>query len=73
MSSIMKVIPLLLVTQMKSSKRWIHSNMEFEMTPCVEWIPFAVVVLVMKEMVTTQQTLLIAVMCHIRTELTIWI
>ena len=31
----------LLVTQMKSSKRRIYSNMEFKKTPCVEWIPFA--------------------------------
>ena len=28
MSSILKAMPLLLVTQMKNSKRWIHSNME---------------------------------------------
>ena len=35
------------------------------MTPCVEWIPFAVVVLVMKEMMTTQQTLLIAVAINV--------
>ena len=53
MSSIIKVMPLLLVTQMKSSKQWIHSKKR----SCVEWSPFVVVTLVMKEMMTTQFTL----------------
>ena len=35
------------------------------MTPCVEWIPFAVVVLVTKQTMTTQQTLLIAVAMNV--------
>ena len=41
MSSIMKVIPLSSVTQMKSNMRWIHSNTEFKKMymPSVEWIP----------------------------------
>ena len=47
MSSIMK---LLLVTQMKSSKM-----------PCVEWIPFVVVILMTKERMMTQQIPLVAV------------
>ena len=32
-SHTMKVIPLLLVAQIKSSKQWIHSNAEFKKTP----------------------------------------
>ena len=55
---IIKVIPLLLVTQMKNNKRWIHSNKEFKRMPHVEQIPFAIVMLVMKEMMKTQQTML---------------
>ena len=36
MSRIIKVIPLLVVTHMKS-------NAEYNKIPCVEWIPFVVV------------------------------
>ena len=46
---------------MKSNKRWIHSNAEFKKMPHVEWIPFAVVTLVTKEIMMTQQTPLVAV------------
>ena len=49
---------------MKSNKWWIHSNVEIKKTPRVEWFSFAVVVLVAKEMMTTQQTLLVAVYQH---------
>ena len=43
----MKVMPSLLVTQMKNSAMDSQQHdVEFKKMPCVEWIPFAVVMLV---------------------------
>ena len=55
MSSIMKVIPLSSVTQMKSNMRWIHSNTEFKKMymPSVEWIPLWLVTMKMMTQLNT--------------------
>ena len=51
----------IITSEMKNSKRWIHSNMKFKKIPCVEWIPFAVITMVVKETMTTKQTTLVAI------------